>query len=287
MGFMKRLLAIALLGTTTLSWGAACCGVEGLRSYFSLQELQNYDLSLSSSFQEVTGWYNPQGRIEKKTGPSYLIFQTSSLARLNPNLEAFSRFPFVFRTQDAGALTENRLSLGDVQAGFRLTLHRSLFVEDLFPTISLVVGSKFPTGISPNEAVPFLNSQMGNRLWEPLVGLSFRKEYYDWMGSIDASFSRSMGNILGRSWEANQVNLTESFSYAVVRELNVGMGGQQTWILSDKNSKVFSVFASANYFVSQFTTLGLQTDWSLPFDHFATNQPVSRSLGLIVRYGFY
>jgi len=284
---MKRFLISGLLIVSSLSNAAACCGVEGLRSYFSLQELQNYDLAVSSTFQEVVGWHDDEGRIQKKTGPSFLIFQLSSLVRLDPNLETFGRFPLFFQTEERRPFDSGSIQLGDLQVGARLTLHRSLFVEETIPTISVVMGAKLPTGGYRPTNFPFLNNLVGNGFWEPFLGLSFRKEYYDWLGSLDASFSHLTGNVSGQSWSTNQVNLTESVSYALHRRLNVGLGGQQTWILSAENTRALSVFASANYFISRFTTLGLQSDWSLPIDGFSVNQPAARSLGLLVRVGFY
>ncbi|NBX93157.1 MAG: hypothetical protein EBQ85_08015 [Proteobacteria bacterium] len=277
-------------------WGAACCGGGGPKSFLALQELQNFDFSLVSSFQESYGWHNARGEAFSRKGPIDITLQASTVGRLSPNWEAFGRFPIIYRTTDYGAITQSRSSLGDITLGLRWTLLRSLFVEDPFPTVSLVLGSKLPTGLSEIKENGVFKPGTGNGMWEPLVGLSFRKDYFGWLGNIDATWSPQIGGSKGRSERENQLSLTESLSYAFSRRFNWGLGSSQTWgfekemeghIIPGSASRGLAVFTSANYFISQFTSVGAGVECSVPWDGFGINQPITRTASLNVRYGFY
>jgi hypothetical protein len=293
---MKNKLFFIFLSFQAISWGAACCGGGGPKSFLSLQELQNFDLAVLSSFQESYGWYNSSGEAFSKKGPVDYTIQISSVGRLAPNWEAFARVPMVYRVTDYGSTRQARSSLGDVSLGLRWTFLRSLFVEDPFPTVSLVMGGKIPSGLTEINDQGRMKPGTGNGLWEPLIGLSFRKDYYGWLGNIDFTFVTPYGNLKGRSVRENQINLTESLSYAFNRQFNLGGGSTQSWTfdkeingqdLSDAAGRSLSVFTAANYFLTQFTSVGAAFEWIVPADGFGVNQPINRTLSFNVRYGFY
>lgn len=279
-----------------LIWGAPCCGGDSPKSFFSLQELQTFDFSLVSSFRDFYGWYTPEGQAVEKKGPTDLSLQASSVVRLSPNWEGFLRLPLMLRTTEDGTGQESRFNLGDMSLGTRLTILRSLFVEDPFPTISVVVAAKLPSGSIESKESSFIRPGTGNGLWEPMAGLSFRKDYYGLLANIDFTFTQLLGQVSGRSVREKQIFLTESVGYSVFRELNVTLGSNQMWSFDrgtvgesvvNSQGRSIGAFASANYFMTQFASLGAQVDWTLPVDGFGVNQPIARGASLSFRYGFY
>lgn len=290
------LVFFVLMTFQSLGWGAACCGGGGPKSFLSLQELQNFDVALLSSFQDSYGWYNSSGEAFSRRGPVDYSLQISSVGRLAPNWEAFGRVPMVYRVTDYGANRQARSSLGDISVGLRWTFLRSLFVEDPFPTISLVMAGKIPSGLTETIEQGVFRPGTGNGLWEPLVGLSFRKDYYGWLGNIDFTFVTPYGNLKGQMVRENQINLTETLSYAFSRQFNLGGGSTQSWTfakemngkdLPEAGGRSLSLFTTANYFLTQFTSVGTAFEWSVPADGFGVNQPINRTLSFNVRHGFY
>jgi hypothetical protein len=74
------------------------------------------------------------------------------------------------------------------------------------------------------------------------------------------------------------------------------LGSNQMWSFdrviggdtaANADGRSIGVFASANYFMTQFASLGAQMDWTLPIDGLGLNQPISRGASLSFRYGFY
>ncbi|MFM8269469.1 MAG: hypothetical protein ACKN9V_04700 [Pseudomonadota bacterium] len=274
-------VVVFFLGSAVSLWGTDCCLSGGARSINSLQAMQRIDLGLATSFQDYSSWYN-------------FSLQASTTARLNPNLEMFGRLPLIQHRVDLKTKRDSQTSLGDVGLGLRMTLLRSLFVEDPHPTVSWVVGAKLPTGTQDLQVGNLFQSRSGNGLFEPLVGLSFSKEYYDWLVAIDFSYTRLQGKISNLLVEDNQVNVTETLSYALNRNWQMGAGSNQLWsfgrklnrsALADPTGKSLSVFGLLNYYVTPFTSLGAHVDWA--FETLSRNQPATRSASLSVRYGFY
>jgi hypothetical protein len=274
-GFMKSLTFIFVMCVMAVCLQASeCCLGGGVRSLNSLQAMQRYDVGLTTSFQDYSSWYN-------------LSVQAYSAVRLTPNLEVFGRVPVVQHKVDYGGRHENQTGLGDVNLGLRMTILRSLFVEDLFPTVNLVFAAKIPTEGKDFQQGNLFQARSGNGLLEPLMGVSFSKEYYDWLGMIDLTYLRLQGSVLEKIIEDNQVNVAATLGYAVNREWHLGLGSNQMWsfgrrvnheLPADGYQKNISFFSYVNYFVTQFTSVGVHLDWSAPN---------SRTASVSLRYGFY
>lgn len=273
MYFRTVLILILAAGLPWISWGISCCGGEGPRSFVALQELQTLDLSVTSWVQEVTGSYDPQGRVINQTGPSDLALLMNSVIRLQPNAEVFGRLPLVSRTYPSALGGETFSGLGDISVGVRLTVIRSLFVEDPFPTISLVAATKAPSGQSRE------GKGTGNGLWENTLGVSFRKEFWRWVGNVDATWT-----LLGG--ENQELNFTEGLSYEVTRKLYLGVGSNQMLSLGAPERSL-SALGFGQLFLTQFTSLVGSFNWALPMDGLGRNQPITRATMLSLRYGFY
>jgi hypothetical protein len=272
---MKTLKLIFITFSMALPLQASeCCLGGGARSLNSLQAMQRYDFGLTTLFQDYSSWYN-------------LSLQAYSAVRLTPNLEVFGRVPVVQHKVDYGTRRESQTGLGDVSLGLRMTVLRSLFVEDLFPTVNLVLAAKVPTEGKDFQQGNLFQARSGNGLLEPLMGVSFSKEYYDWLGMIDLTYVRLQGSVVDKFIEDNQINATATLGYAVNREWHLGLGGNQMWsfgrrlnheLPADEYLKNVSFFSYVNYFVTQFTSVGVHLDWSAPN---------SRTASLSLRYGFY
>jgi hypothetical protein len=263
-----------IFSIATCLQASECCLGGGARSLNSLQAMQRYDLGLTTSFQDYSSWYN-------------LSLQAYSAVRLTPNLEVFGRVPVLQHKVDYLMRRESQTSLGDLSLGLRMTLVRSLFVEELVPTVSLVVAAKIPTEGKDSLQGNLFQARSGNGLLEPLMGVSFSKEYYDWLGMIDLTYMRLQGSVSDQLIHDNQINATVTLGYAVNREWHLGLGGNQMWSvgreidhkpLADGVQGNASVFSYVNYFVTQFSSVGAHLDWSAPN---------SRTASLSLRYGFY
>ncbi|NBX76226.1 MAG: hypothetical protein EBQ92_06695 [Proteobacteria bacterium] len=269
---LKTIGLFVLIATNLMA--SECCLGGGARSLNSLQAMQRYDFGLTTSFQDYSSWYN-------------LSLQAYSAIRLTPHLEVFGRVPVVQHKVDYGTKRESQTRLGDLSVGLRMTLMRSLFVEDVHPTVSLVMAAKVPTEGRDFQQSNLFQTRSGNGLLEPLVGVSFSKEYYDWQAMVDFSYLRLRGSVLDKLIEDNQINATATVGYALNREWHLGVGGNQMWSTgrrinnesaSDAPPRDLSFFSYVNYFFTQFASVGAHLDWSAPN---------SRSASLSLRYGFY
>jgi len=251
-----------------------CCLGGGTRSLNSLQAMQKYDFGLTTSFQDYSSWYN-------------LSLQAYSAVRLTPHLEVFGRVPVVQHKVDYGARRESETGLGDVSLGLRMTVLRNLFVEELFPTVNVVFAAKLPTEGKDFHQGNLFQTRSGNGLLEPLIGVSFSKEYYDWLGMIDLTYVRLEGTVFEKFIRDNQINATATLGYAINREWHLGVGGNQMWSVGRALNReaslgdvvnTLSLFSYVNYFFTPFASVGTHLDWS---------SPNSRTASLSLRYGFY
>jgi len=248
-----------------------CCGTDSPRILASLQELRQLDFSLTTVFKEVYARYDSAGNVSLSQGPSQLLFQVTSVARLNPELELFGRLPLVLRSSDSITSRPEPSLLGDVLFGIRRTLYQGLYVEDATPHVSVLASIKIPTGFIDLE-----NESRGN--WEPYLGLGLQKERYQWLGNIDLGVSLRQKEVLFRA--------SQSLGNSFLPSFQIGLGSQQTLSLN-ASQKIISLFSFAHWSVDPFTLVGAQVDWSLPLKGLGTNQPITRSASVSLRYTFF
>ncbi|NBT58613.1 hypothetical protein EBT16_07500 [bacterium] len=250
-----------------------CCGLEAPRILASLQDLRQFDFSLTTSFEEVFAKYDSKGRVLSSEGPSDLVFQLTSLARITPDFEVFGRLPFIFRKTDPASLNGAQSNLGNPQLGLRHILYRNVYLESPLPSISVVTALKIPSGLSE---LTLGDGQASG--WEPYLGLGVQKEFVTWMGNIDFGLARRQREYLFKA--------AESVSYAVLAPLSLGVGAQQVLSLNRSNRSL-GVSSFANWPLDQFTIVGAQVDWSLPWEELGNQLPLTRTASLSLRYSFY
>lgn len=286
-----------LLLTNSKIFGAACCAGGGGRSFLSLEDLQSYEIGISTSQRHVTGAHQRAGKSIDSPGDETFTLSAGASARIFFDIEAFAVVPTVLRKMDFAGTSASKTNLGDISVGGRIPLLRPL-PSDAPPALTLLLGMKFPTGnvleIQNGEATP----GTGNGIWEPSLGLEIKKSLSLWTLATTASYTlRLPKDQYGhRSKDGNRLELAATLSYPVSSRFSLMAGIGAYWdgenqldgaVQSGTNAKSsYSIF-SATYYLNRFWGLTAQLEHSLPWDGFGRNQAIARTLTLSTTYGFF
>lgn len=292
---MKRFAAIFIL-VVLPRWvfAAACCQGGGPKSFISLQELEDSEIGIASSFREVYGWYNPYGDLEEIEKNQTYSLSFGVAKRLTPDLALTLTLPLVYQRNGLGQNVTTRSNLGDTLVGAQYTIYRSLFQDEWFPSVILSGGMKVPTGVEENYTGDQYQPGTGNGLWEPFFGVGLQKEWKNWRFNLAGAYTVHLQR--HGYTDGDRVDLTESVAYVFTRRFSLGVGSNQSWISStqlqnvtvaDSSGRAIEAFVTPTYFITPIFSVSASAFVTLPVAGWGVNHQASRAFTFTTKYGFF
>lgn len=302
---MRNIFVISLLFVPNLTFAPPCCLGGGPKSFIQLRDLQNYQLGVSSSLRDTYGRYDAYGDLVRAEKDQTFTMAFGAGAKFIENLDSFVILPIVYRIKQSALIDVDRGNLGDVLVGSRLTVLRSLFHDEWYPTINISAGLKVPTGtVDGLSQDGHIAPGTGNGIWERFVGLGLQKDY----GFLILNGSMTYTGRFGRTItgpgqedpivvkEGDRIELSESGLFPLTRRLSITVGSAQEWdlprklagqMVSDSEARVTSLFFSSNYFLTQYWSLSAGAEFSVPIARLGMNLEATRTMSLTSTYTFY
>lgn len=303
---MNLFLMIVIFGlSSTLASGAVCCLGGGPKTFVDLQHLQKYKLGLSTSFRDIYGRYDSYGDLVSAEKSQTYNMSLAATTNMADGLDVFFVLPWVYQKTSIGNESGSAASIGDVVIGSKYTLIDRLFIDDWYPIVTLLGGMKFPTGATDSvTSSGKLSPGTGNGIWEPFFGITLRKELAPIQLGLSATYTRRFksnvpnpsGNGVLAVKEGDRFELTESGTLPVSWRLKFVLGSTQQWDLSreidratvpDSRARDVRAFLASTYTFTQYWSVSVTGEGSLPVAKLGVNQDASRTLTFATTYGFY
>jgi len=287
---VKKIALLLCYALANPAWGAACCAGGSAKSFINLARLQTYEVGFSTTFRDVYGEYNLYGELEETQRNQTTTLLFGAGARLTQDLQVSLTAPIVNQLNAFGPTPTSRLGLGDVVVGAQYIVLESLFIDDWWPTLTVLSGVKLPTGseeaIRDGRRIP----GTGNGLWEPYAGLQLHKNFGDITLLARASFTVRPPHLgLNRG---DGVDLIESITWVARQDLSLALGATQNWNGNDNGKpdsamRTYSFFVSPTYFLTRYWSISAGIDATPSWDRVGVNSQAYQSISFTTRYGFY
>lgn len=281
-----------------------CCLGAGPKSFIQMKDLESYQVGFSSSVRDVYGRYDAYGDLVQAEKNQTYNLSLGAGIKLYEGIDAYTTIPWVYQIKKAGGGDRSHASVGDILAGTRVLLLRSLFRDEWYPTIYVNAGLKFPTGsveaLAPNGAI---QPGTGNGVWEPFLGIALQKDYQFIILGLNATYTRRFSRTVQNEGtgslsvkEGDKFELSETGTIPLSQRLSIAFGANQAWELSrqindsnvaDSSTRAISVFLSSNYFLTRYWALSGGFEFAVPIARFGVNQQAARSLTVTSTYAFY
>lgn len=291
------LLAIVLTTQPYLAFAAACCGGAGPKSFIVLQDLQTYEIGLSLSYRNILGEYNVYGEPQQGDRNKTYVLSFGAGARLLSDIEVSAIVPLSIHEYSSGQNAVRNRDVGDILLGGKWIVLRSLFRDDWYPSVSVTSGLKAPTGSVDRFVQAKWMPGTGNGLWEPFVGLGFKKEYGIMTVMLDFTYTARLGSrSFSGTREGDKFETSENVIVPFGRRFSIGAGSTQSWIaastrnglsLDDTSGRVVSLQFNSTYFFTQLFSMGLAIDSGIPITGLGVNQPLAQTASVVTRYRFF
>lgn len=291
---MKKLAFLAYFVLSTNAWAAACCAGGSAKSFITLARLQTYEVGLSTTFRDVYGEYNLYGDLEEtqKNQTATLLFGAG--ARLTQELQVSLAMPLVNQRNAFGTSPTSRSGLGDITLGAQYIALESLFLDDWWPTITVLGGAKLPTGTEEEMRNGRRFPGTGNGIWEPYLGVQAHKVFGAFSLLTRATFTLRPAH--AGVDRGDGIDLVESFTWLPFPELSATIGATQVWNFNDRiggatrpdtATRGFTFFASPTYFLTRYWSIAAGVEATPSWERLGVNSQAFQSVSVTTRYGFY